>query len=61
MGLCSQQRLCTCLWGDEMSGRLAVSDTEQVVNKYLNMNEGVESFLVLILAGPVSPNRIVQL
>ena len=37
------------------------TSTWQVVNKYLNMNEGVESFLVLILAGPVSPNRIVQL
>lgn len=31
--------LCTCLWGDEMSGGLAVSDTEQVVNKYCRMNE----------------------
>ena len=33
----------------------------QVVNKYLSMNEGMESFLVLVLAGPAGLHRIIQL
>ena len=34
------------------------ASTWQVVNKHLNMNEGMESFLVLVLGGPVGLHRI---